>query len=65
METRYPIVKQYVRRIIKNRKTKHYFISVGKILPKDWEYVLIRILRKENDRVLMEIVRMNNVRRNK
>ncbi len=63
MQTRFPVIKQFVRRIIKNKKTKHYFISVGKIVPKEWEYVLIRVLRKESDRMLVEIVRLNNRKR--
>jgi len=45
----------YIRKIIKHDKTKHYFLSIGRIIPKNWDYVLIKVLSKKKDRILLEL----------
>lgn len=56
-------IKQFVRKVVHNRHSNHYLISVGRIIPRDWQYVLIRILEEEKNRILIELRKLEPVRK--
>jgi len=58
------VKRQFIRKIIRNGRQKHYWLSIGKILPKSWDYVLVRILEESPEKVIVEFRRVQRVKRN-
>jgi len=49
-----PIVKRILR-----YGTKQTMLSVGSIFPKDWNYIIVKVIEKSDDKIVVEFKRIN------
>jgi len=50
-------IMKYVRKVLRYRKSTT-FVSVGKIIPKDWNYVSIEVIEKGENYIILKICKV-------